>query len=153
MFSRAYVCLYFSIDRSCAGQYLVHFPCDQSTHPEALPDAERLRLAVHHALEIFPSLLVDTLGFNLLDLSLLRRRILALFLELRSLGLESLHLLRLFVLYVADPDVDVIQVSNGVLDEFLLVSVEIETNSQYTVLLSPVSEVVHANDVPAGALV
>ena len=141
------------MDRSCAGQYGYSTLCNESTHPEALPDAERLGLTIYHALEVFPGLLVDTFSFNLLDLGLLRRRILALFLKLRSFGLESLHLLRLFVLYVADPNVDVVQVSNGVLDEFFLVTVEIETNSQHTILLSPVSEVVHANDVPTSALV
>lgn len=127
--------------------------CSKYTCPESLPDTESLGLTIYHALEVPPSLLINAVRLNLLDLVLLLRCVLALLFELRDLGLESLDLLSLFVLYVADLDVDVVQVTNRVLDELFFAAVEIETNSQHTVLLSPVSEVVHTNDVPSRTFV
>jgi len=48
-----------------------------------------------------------------------------------------------------DFDVDIEQVLDGVLQQLLLRSVTLESNSQETVLLAPVTEVVHADSIVA----
>lgn len=104
---------------------------------EALPHGEGIGVAVGHLLEVAAGLLVQAVGLE-------GRNILAGLLALGELLLLGGHL-------GVDADVELEEVVDGVLLEGLLVAVLLVGEGQETVLLTPVAEVVDADDIPAGA--
>jgi len=116
---------------------------------EATPQGERLGVLVLHALEVTARLLILTGIHKLGNLGLQSGDILVLLL----LGLDLLLQLLDGLLFLADNlvdlDVDIEQVVDGVLVQGLLVTEVLESVGQKTVLLTPVTEVVHLDHFPS----
>lgn len=115
---------------------------------ESLPEGESLWFAVLHALEVPTGLLVLAGIDQLLQLSLLSRHVLTLLLLGLDLLLELLDRPILLRHNVVDLDVHIEQVVDRVLGELLLITKVLEPVGEQTILLTPVTEVVHLNHIP-----
>lgn len=116
---------------------------------ESLPEGESIRFAVLHALEVPTGLLVLAGIDQLLQLSLLSGHVLALLLLGLNLLLELLDRAILLRHNVVDLDIHIEQVVDRVLGELLLITKVLEAVGEQTILLTPVTEVVHLDHIPA----
>lgn len=116
---------------------------------EPAPESKSLLVTILHALEVTAGVLVLT-GINKLGkLLLLLGGVLALLLLGLDLLLELLDGALLLGDNAVDLDVDVEQVVDGVLGQLLLATEHLETIGKQTVLLTPITKVVHLDDVPS----
>lgn len=116
---------------------------------EAAPESQCLGRAILHALEVTTGLLILADVNQLGKLGLFGGNILALLLLQLDLLLQGLDGAVLLANQAVHLDVNLEKVVDGVLLQRLLVTEVLETIGKQTVLLTPVTKVVHLDDIPA----